>query len=253
MTAEIRDDSHAGKMLLDSLAVIFVRTRFPENIGMAARACANMGCPAMLLVRPERWDPLKAEPMATGQGMKIIRSIRIFPDLPAALAPFTTAYAATARLGGWRRRVKSPQAAAEEIAARLRQGERIALVFGSEDRGLENRELASCQEIVSIPVEADARSLNLAQAALILLYECRKACAGKAGAGGGERDFLTCAEKGLLEESLKAALVKLNCFTETNQDYFFQQWRELLHRAGLRRHDYAALMGLCRQIMNRVK
>lgn len=46
-------------MLLDGVQIVLVKTRFPENIGMAARACANMGCPAIRLVDPERWDPGK--------------------------------------------------------------------------------------------------------------------------------------------------------------------------------------------------
>lgn len=239
-------------MLLDSLAVILVKTRFPENIGMAARACANMGCPQIRLVQPERWDFLKAEPVATTQGMGILNSIQIFPDLPAALAPFSAVYGTTARLGGWRRAVSNPQLAAEEIARRARLGEKIALVFGPEDRGLANSDLAWCQEIVSIPVQEGAKSLNLAQAVLILLYECRKALAGRPVVPVRKRRFISCAERGLLEENLKKALVELHCFTEKNQDYSFQQWRDLLNRAALRRYDYDALMGLARQILNRL-
>lgn len=240
-------------MLLDSLAVVLVKTRFPENIGMVARACANMGCPEIRLVDPERWDPLKAEPLATASAVKLLANIRIYADLPAALAPFAGAYATTARLGGWRRCVMPAQAAAAEIAAGCKSGAKFALVFGPEDRGMTNNELACCQKIVSIPAEAGASSLNLAQAALILLYECRKAFLRKNEQPPQERTFISCADLSRLEENLKQALLALDCFGEENQDYFFQQWRILLNRAQLRRHEYDALMGLCRQIMNRAQ
>ena len=59
-------------MLLQGLEVVLVKTRFPENIGMAARACVNMGCPTLRLVDPERWDREKARPLATPKGQDIL-------------------------------------------------------------------------------------------------------------------------------------------------------------------------------------
>ena len=47
-------------MSLDLLQVVLVQTRFPENIGMAARACVNMGSHSIRLVAPERWEMLRA-------------------------------------------------------------------------------------------------------------------------------------------------------------------------------------------------
>lgn len=239
-------------MLSDSLAVILVRTRFPENIGMAARACANMGCSEICLVAPERWDPLKAEPTATTQGMRLVNRIRLYPDLAAAVSSFSAAYATTARLGGWRKGARSPEEAAKEIVARIQAGEKIALVFGSEDRGLTNEELANCQGLITIPVEESAASLNLAQAVLLTLYECRKALKGKKPAKDPGKMGISCGELQLLERKLKQALVLLECFGEENQDYFFQQWHELLSRSRLKRHEFDALMGVCRQILNRI-
>ena len=65
-------------MSLDLLQVVLVQTRFPENIGMAARACVNMGSRSIRLVAPERWDREKARPLATpkGQGWMMCRSCR---------------------------------------------------------------------------------------------------------------------------------------------------------------------------------
>ena len=77
--------------MLDDVAVVLVRPRFPENIGAAARACANFGCPNLVLVAPERWEEDKALPLATPKGADILRRMAIFDDLPAALAGFTCA------------------------------------------------------------------------------------------------------------------------------------------------------------------
>lgn len=253
-------------MLLDALEVVLVRTRFPENIGMAARACANMGCGRLCLVAPERWEIEKARPLATPKGLPVLESVRVAPSLAEAVAGSTLVMGTTARLGGWRRSVLAADQAGALAAGALRAGERVSLVFGSEDRGLSNEELLLCQRLVTIPTAGEASSLNLAQAVLILLYECSRAlrgasarnCAGsaeapeaeqKAGSGGRR---ITAAEQERLLEAIKAMLLTLDVLHGDNPDYFLLPWRRLFGRAGLRRHEYDALMGLCRQVRNKL-
>lgn len=253
-------------MVLDALEVVLVRTRFPENIGMAARACANMGCARLCLVRPERWDREKARPLATPKGQPVLESIRMAPSLAEAVAGSTLVMGTTARLGGWRRGVLTADQAGAEAAAALRAGERVSLVFGSEDRGLSNEELLLCQRVVTIPTAGEASSLNLAQAVLILLYECARALRGPAAnngngcaptaatppetGSGGRR--ISAAEQERLMEAFKAMLLALDVLHGENPEYFLLPWRRLFGRAALRRHEYDALMGLCRQVRNKL-
>jgi tRNA/rRNA methyltransferase len=111
-----------GGSVTDGLAVVLVRPRFPENIGAAARACANFGCSRLVLVAPERWEEDKALPLATPKGADILRRLEIFDDLPAALAGFAYAFGTTARTGGWRRDLVTPAQAGPAVAERLREG-----------------------------------------------------------------------------------------------------------------------------------
>lgn len=157
------------------LAVILVRPRFPENVGMAARAMANMGVSELILVAPERPVLEKGAPLATPQGLPILEAAREFAGLAEALAPFTLAFGATARTGGRRRYLLTPEKVALEARACVRSGGRAALVLGPEDRGLTNEEVDLCPRLVTIPTPAEHSSLNLAQATLLLLYECAKA------------------------------------------------------------------------------
>lgn len=232
---------------MSNLAVILTAPRFPENIGMAARACANMGCRRLILVKPEHWDRAKAEPLATPKGLPLLDGIEIYPDLACALAPFPLSIATTARLGGWRRKVLQP----EQAAALFCRFPNAALVMGPEDRGLSNEEICQCDAIASIPTSNEAASLNLAQATLLMLYEWRKA--SHAGREKTVTAYISHAEKQRLEETLKAALLALDCLHGQNPDYFFQQWRGILSRARLRRHEYDCVMGFCRQIINMAK
>ena len=90
-------------MSLDLLQVVLVQTRFPENIGMAARACVNMGSHSIRLVAPERWDREKARPLATPKGQGVLDDVQVLPDVSAAVADCSLVIGTTARTGGWRR------------------------------------------------------------------------------------------------------------------------------------------------------
>lgn len=65
-----------------------------------------------------------------------------------------------------------PQQAASQIAEDIAEGRRVALVFGPEDTGLLNEEIELCGQLITIPTNPNAWSLNVAQAVLIILYEC---------------------------------------------------------------------------------
>ncbi|WP_291441277.1 RNA methyltransferase [Desulfovibrio sp.] len=246
--------------LLDGLDIVLVKTRFPENIGMTARACVNMGCSSLCLVDPERWDREKARPLATPKGQDLLDGVKVYTDLPEAVAPVTLVVGTTARVGGWRQSLLSPRRAAADVAEALARGERVALVFGPEDRGLNNEEITHCHKLVTIPTDPAASSLNLAQAVLLLLYECANAVRNRPGkdAGNAEKNHpgsgrqVTAAEQERLMESLKDMLLRLDYLHGDNPDYFIMPWRRLFSRAGLRRHEYDALMGLCRQVRHKL-
>ncbi|MBQ3058882.1 MAG: RNA methyltransferase [Desulfovibrio sp.] len=245
-------------MLLQHLDVILVGTRFPENVGMAARACANMGCPSIRLVQPERWDRAKAMPLATAKGQAVLDGICLYGDIPSAVAQSALVIGTTARTGGWRQALLAPAQAAQDVAQALARGDRVSLVFGPEDRGLSNDDIRHCGRLVTIPTAAEASSLNVAQAVLLLLYECAGAVRslGEKGrqavaASGGGRS-INAAEQERLMVSFRDMLLQLDCLHGDNPDYFLLPWQRLFSRAALRRHEYDALMGLCRQVRHKI-
>lgn len=271
--------------LLQHLDVLMVKPRFPENVGMAARAMANMGVGNLLLAQPERWDTpatpnapeaagdappsgvpadashnAKARRLATPKGEHILENVRVFATVTAALTPYTLVVGTTARTGGWRREIATPEQAARDIVDCLADGERVALVFGPEDRGLENDEIAYCQRLVTIPT-AGLASLNVAQALLVLLYECRKAALTHsahphptpAQSEHSTLPHIHFADQERLFATLKDTLLALDFLHGNNPDYFLLPLRRFLGRSGLRRHEYDALMGVCRQIRNKIK
>lgn len=165
--------------MLTNLAVVLFRPKFSENVGSTARAMANMGCSELIVVSPQEWDEGRARALATAKGQDILDRMTVVESLEQALDPFETVYGTTARVGGWRKGLLTPETAAARAVESLRDGSRIAVLFGPEDKGLTNDETKVCSRLVTIPTSEEASSLNLAQAVLILLYEFMKASLAK--------------------------------------------------------------------------
>lgn len=157
-----------------------------------------------------------------------------------------------ARTGGWRREWLKPEPAAGEVAAALAEDAGVALVFGPEDRGLDNADVELCHRLVNIPTVPGVSSLNVAQAMLLVLYECHKAQAERQypqhaePLPNGRR--MNSEERERLTETLKQTLLQLDYLHGDNPDYFMMPFRRFLGRVALRRHEYDTLMGICRQI-----
>jgi len=140
----------------------------PVNIAATIRAMKNMGVSRLRLVRPVAYDVVRLEGIAH-QTMDVIERIEHFETFDDAVADCVTTVGFTARRRAAKLRVVDPKTAAAELLERARDGT-VALVFGREDSGLPNEILDRVHAAVTIPTTNHA-SLNLAQAALIGLYE----------------------------------------------------------------------------------
>jgi len=162
----------------------------------------NMGLERLVLAAPE-CDPLspEAERMARDAKSLLLSAVTV-STLDEALADFHYAVASTARRGKRRGDYRTPREAAPGLIERAEAGERIALVFGPEDRGLSAGHLSRCQEVVTIPT-AGFKSLNLAQAVLVVAYELFLAASGVRARKKSERAPLS------LQEALFADLKKV--------------------------------------------
>ena len=237
--------------MLDRLSVVLVKPKFPENVGGAARACANMGCRSLILVAPQNWNPDRAAALATPQGVEILREMQVYDSLAEAVGGFNAVYATTARTGGWRKGILTPAKAAARIRTQLADGDSPAIVFGPEDRGLTNEEIEIAGRLVTIPTAREASSLNLAQAVLITLYECFKACLERpfTPAGPPEARPTTHQEQETLFRTIQEALLAIDFLRHENTDYWMLPVRRFVHRVGLKRNEFNLLMGICRQVM----
>ena len=148
--------------------IVLVRPQLGENIGKSARAMLNFGLTEMRLVAPrDGWPNPAAGPAAIGADIVLERA-RVFATAADAVADCSIVYAATVRRRELVMPTVTPDAMASAIAA---TSARSAILFGPERSGLESEEVALAGAIVTVPINPEFASLNLAQAVILLAYE----------------------------------------------------------------------------------
>jgi len=150
---------------------VLVRPQLGENIGKAARAMLNFGLTDLRLVTPrDGWPNPTAGPAASGADI-VLEGAQVFGSLADAVADCAHVYATTVRKRGVTKPVVTPEQAALEV----HQAEgRSAYVFGPERAGLETEDVALARAILTVPINPEFASLNLAQAVILCAYEWSK-------------------------------------------------------------------------------
>ncbi|WP_257460478.1 RNA methyltransferase [Archangium lipolyticum] len=156
----------------DNMTVILHQTRSPENLGAVARVMANFGFSRLILSDPATYAFRGAERLAV-KGDAVLDAMSVARNLPEALKDCVYAVGTTSRTQLDGRTALTPEEAMARLADHSQRG-RVALVLGGEQRGLSNEELAFCTDILVIPTSEVQPSMNLAQAAAVLLYLCSR-------------------------------------------------------------------------------
>lgn len=156
-------------------AFVLIRPQMGENIGAAARAMWNFGLDRMRITSPrDGWPNQKAVAMASGAG-RLLDEAMMCETTAEAVADCTYVYATTARPRELTKPIFTPAHAMKDAAQRIANGEKVAVLFGPERAGMENDDIAKANAIISVPVNPEFASLNLAQCVLLTGYEWRQA------------------------------------------------------------------------------
>ena len=151
--------------------IVLVRPQLGENIGKAARAMLNFGLTEMRLVTPrDGWPNPSAGPAASGADI-VLEQAQLFDSVADAVADCPHVYATTVRKRGVIKPVVTPDEAATAIHGSTA---RTAILFGPERSGLESDDVALARTIITVPINAEFGSLNLAQAVILVAYEWSK-------------------------------------------------------------------------------
>jgi tRNA (cytidine32/uridine32-2'-O)-methyltransferase len=158
---------------LARIRIVLVEPSHPGNIGAAARAMKAMGLRQLALVNPRDFPSAEATARASGADDLLVAA-RLYSTLEEAIAECGVVVGTTARTRHLEWPVFNPRDLAPWLLERT-SGADAALVFGREQSGLSNSELALCQRVVRIPTDEEFSSLNIAQAVQVCVYELRVA------------------------------------------------------------------------------
>jgi tRNA/rRNA methyltransferase len=179
----------------------------------------------------------------------LLGSARVFPDLPAAITDLQLTVAATRRSGRLRGELMTA-AEAPSLLARLEPGERLGMVFGREDAGLTTEEVRLCSHAATIPSDPERGSLNLAQAALVFLYEMARTPPVPLR---DARDRPRQEETEALFVQMESVLERIAFLNPRAPERVINPLRRIFHRADLDRHELSLLRGMWTQIAWSIK
>ncbi|MEO9775610.1 RNA methyltransferase [Roseibium sp.] len=251
--ANIRDESR--NVTARPPAVILCEPQLGENIGTAARAMANFGLVDLRIVNPRDGWPSEKARAAASRADHVIDKVQVFDSVEAAVADLQFVFATTARSREVSKPVRGPDEAAVKSVSLGESGNATGYLFGRERWGLNNEEIALADEIVTLPVDPDFASLNIAQAVLVCAYEWRKT------AVSGALPFLLSTEEHppakkdeivRFFEHLEGALDTANFFRPPERrPHMVRTLRNIFQKAELTEQEVRALRGVVASLEKR--
>ncbi len=235
----------ASRSELDRLLVVLVSTRNPLNIGAAARALSNFGFRHLRVVNP--YDPAFREARSAVGASSVLTKAKTFPSVAEAVADCVLVVGTTA---GRNRDLEHPlrrlEFGSRAIRKQLASG-RVALLFGSEKRGLSNHDLSYCHWLMQVPTSEQNFSMNLGQAVAVCLYELIRDLKAATKAEklklASARDFERITD--LLLETMRASeYLKRRPIADVDE-----RIRRMVRRLKLPERDTVAWLGILRQIL----
>ena len=232
-------------------AFVLIRPQMGENIGAAARAMWNFGLDRMRITSPrDGWPNQKAVAMASGAGRLLDEAV-MCETTAEAVADCTYVYATTARPRELTKPVFTPAHAMKDAAQRVANGEKVAILFGPERAGMENDDIAKANAIISVPVNPEFASLNLAQCVLLVGYEWRQATVETVAATVSmDGEWATQQEMEKLAEHYEDRMETAGFFFPEHKAPSMKiNLRNLWSRMPLTRADIQMLHGIMRQMV----
>lgn len=245
----IKGDAPRAEAKAGNISIVLVEPQSPGNVGSVARAMKNTGFSDLVLVNP--CDHLNNEAYCMAcKADDVLTGATVYPALDECIKNTGILVGTTRRMG----RLRYPLMTLEEAVPKIlemSETNRVSILFGREDRGLENDEIPRCDILLEIPTSPAYPSLNLAQAVLMVCFHLFTAQSRKA-------PVIEVAPREQLERMyvhMEEALRALG-YGEQGGEYLLQtimrSFRRLYGRTGLMQKEINMLRGIFAQIEGRV-
>jgi len=231
--------------VFDNLHIVLTEPKNPGNIGASVRAMKNMGVPHLRLVNPVAFREEDEQKKMGYRSQEIVKASREFFSLQEAVEDMSAVFIATSRQGKWRKDFLDLREAAELIT-NLMRNQKVAVVFGREDKGISINESQLANYLLYIPSAVTYPSLNLSQAVMVTVYEIYRAAAKQPvrkpfPAMAKRKDFLRLVEN--IWDLMKTLEIR-----EGDNGKFHRSLKRTLSRTHWTRADIAVMDRACKQI-----
>src|SRR4030042_1329122 len=233
----------------ENVAFILIEPREPGNIGASARAIKNMGFKNLELVNPGEFLTEEARRMAYNE-VKVLEKAAVYLSFKDATKDKNLIVGTTRRLGKHRGLILPLKDGIKRVKTAAGKN-KIAILFGREDRGLTNQEVEKCGFLITIPADPLSSSLNLAQSVLLVAYEL------------SQKTYKTDVpalvkheELDLLYRHINSTLRLLEYVPRGTNDLEMKIMKNLKHligRAGLTEWELKMAHGICAQVERKIK
>jgi tRNA/rRNA methyltransferase len=236
---------------LENLRIVMVRSRNPLNIGAAARAMSNFGAFHLRVVRP--YEKAFREAVSAVAAAPLLAKAEELDSVADATGDCSLVIGTTA-IGQreLQHQLYSLEAAAKKIREATALG-RVAILFGSEKTGLSNEDLSHCHWLLRIPTREEHRSMNLAQAVAIVVYEISRGALttrakSKLSSTAADMESVNRIASALLEALHFSGYIHRRSAATAEE-----KLRRMLRRFQLSSGDAKVLLGMLRKILWKLK
>lgn len=227
--------------------VILVEPKYSGNIGAVARAMMNFGFDKLYLINPcELDDECYIRAIHSN---KIVEEASIFPSFKDAIKEMDY-LAATSSIESKsdKKHLRNPISIESFTEKIFELAGKIGLVFGREDYGLYNEEIAACDVMLRIPTSETYLSLNLSHAVSLVLYSIFN----KMDFIPKEKRNIGKLEKEKLYEFFTDLLDEIN-YPEHKKENTKIMFKRIMGRAIPSKWEYHTLMGVFSRVLEKNK
>jgi TrmH family RNA methyltransferase len=234
--------------LLDNIRVVLVNPKFPGNLGMVARSMKNTCVHDLRIVDPRAEINKEAYKLSVCAS-EILDDAIVHDDIKDAVGDCGIVIGTSKRRGVMRRNVLSVEEAAKMVSSAVMVN-KVAVVFGSEDYGLGNEDLAHCQWIIGMHTGSDYESFNLSHSVAIVMYLINRAIIGHKPP---VRKLANAFDLEEMYKDISKYLLETGFLHESDPKRMLLTIRRALSRAGLDPREVKILRGVIRQSRWRIK
>ena len=236
----------------NQVQIVLVETSHPGNIGSVARAMKTMGLQNLVLVKPRNF-PSKEAFVLSGNAQDLIEQAVVVNTLDEAIKNSTNIYATSARTRSISWPIITAEMAGIEINKSVREGTKVSIIFGREDRGLTNEELQKANKHILIPSSEDYPVLNIAMSVQVIAYEIFKNADIEVDINWQDYPELNSEELSMLIDHFIDTSYKLNLFDEDNAKKILVRIKRMFTRLKPDKMEGNFLRGFLTRINKKIK